>query len=291
MRVLILGMAVLAQQQAVQVQDNGSLRTESSFIEMSNKEKIAQAKKDLVDQATQVLHSVKQMKAGLAAVSSGLSKVASMEGAESNEQRDVEKRVEAEETILKSDTQRAESHATSYNHMASGANILNSESVANVKDVNRNGQQIAAARTSFSEEGEHVFNYEKELEEGVREMENKRVLFKAITESTMTGMDQLFHWAEHATPVLNVQEDAVLELTGWVTHMEGEYIRINQMIEAMGKNLKKSVKDLMWPYEQGDLAQSEVPAAASYVYDRTRSDTYDGTETSAATETSGASLK
>jgi len=254
LRCAVLAMAVLSGDVAVEVTDAGSLRTHkikkpTSFAEVHS-------------HLTMLVNTLGDLKGDMAAAKDEIDKVADMEKANSEELVELKSDAKtAAKEQLKTSIQ--ENHFnTGFNQAVSALNNMNSEMVADSTAVNSNSANLNGVHDSFQGKKSEINHYEVDLGSATANVRNRRELFTLQIDNMKAGTAEIEDWANHATPVLNTQTKAIVNLHAWITHLEGQINTVQDMVHATQvacDTFDPTHADFGQDLEDIEIAQSEKP--------------------------------
>jgi len=221
----VLLAVVLAADVAVEVSDKGSLRTHMKLPKPTSLIELHGHLKSLTD--------------GLVTLQSDMAKAKEELG--DAERREAANQAELNELADKAHVAQKEEVKTGiqesqfnggYNENIGALNNLNTEMVADSSAVNSNSANLNGVRNSYEGKKDDISHYEVELGSATANVRNRRELFALQITNMKAGTQELEEWSNHATPVLNTQTKAIVNLQAWITHLEGQSKAIMDMVAA-----------------------------------------------------------
>jgi len=156
---------------------------------------------------------------------------------------------------LKATTQETQADAAMSAHEAivwnSVADQLNkvktSDVLNNFPEMNQQGSSLNVLKEDVEGKEDETLTLDSEVNALDVDMQNRREVLNTQLAACGQACKSLDLWTTHATPIINVQEDAVVQVSSWVNHIEGQFIMTASMLCRIEKRLKGSdeCEDLM----------------------------------------------
>lgn len=154
------------------------------------------------------------------------------------------------------DQDAGEGVAEQYNTLATQFNTVKEED----KEVNFNGINNAASSLNQLKDGVTVKDDEtSDMEAQVATLQSDMHNRRAVIESQLGALDSACSnmelWTKHATPIINVQEEAMEQMAGWINHLEGQLIQVASMLSKIEEKLTGTSTDIL---EEDNAKEAEL---------------------------------
>jgi len=164
----------------------------------------------------------------------------------------------AQQTMKDQDA--GESVAEQYNTLATQFNTVKEED----KEVNFNGINSAASALNQLKDGVTVKDDEtSDMEAQIAALQSDMHNRRAVIESQIGALDSACSnmelWTKHATPIINVQEEAMEQMAGWINHLEGQLIQVASMLSKVEEKLTGTSTDILEEDNEKEAEQVGQP--------------------------------
>lgn len=212
--------------------------------------------------AAQVAGTIDELREQMKEVAHGIVRIKDLSAAQSEELGNVRTIVQNLQDVAEEDNAASFNRSQVYNDMAEEVNQENTQAVASVNTLNNADAQVNSVHESLDSKSSEMEQYEGNIAKELTSVQNRRNFLDHELQQMEKTVGTLDLWAHHATPVLNVQTDAILQLEGWINHLETQVITVNQMITRLSNDLDgEKPASLMKETESNELGQQGNPPA------------------------------
>jgi hypothetical protein len=149
----------------------------------------------------------------------------------------------AQLTTLQSETQEDKTvdaqQMLQWNNQISPAlnGIKQGNEMVNFKSFNAAGAQLNDLKDNEEEAEEETDEVEDRVGAFGVDMHNRGEVLSTQLGQIRGTCDSLLHWCGHATPIINIQEEALSQVDSWTNHLEGQMIKVAVMLQRIEKEL------------------------------------------------------
>jgi len=179
---------------------------------------------------------------------------------------DVTDSVDSVTAETKSDQVMGTQDAITWDKAADHLNTIKTEdALTNFPLINSQGASLNQLKGSVEEKSDNSNTLENEVNALQTDMTNRR----EVLDNQLLGIDAACNnmemWTKHATPIINIQEEALFQISGWVNHLESQMIQVANMLQRMELKLTGESQNILEDSEhaeEGLVGQPEEGAVA-----------------------------
>jgi len=213
----------------IEVTDAGSLRTHTAFTP----ESLAEVKAKVGALAS----DFPKMEDNLKKVGVQLENTEAILKAQGREEEDIAGKAAKQELVEREEQTQVMQNIAHYNQAVTASNKLNVGEVADGTAVNSELANFNWLHDHFTTKQAKLQNFEHTLEGTMQKFDNAHTLYTTQCTALDAGSTDIYSWAQHATPVFNTQVTALMQVEGWMNHLEGELQAAVDMAKSLAKNL------------------------------------------------------
>lgn len=146
----------------------------------------------------------------------------------------------------KTDIDIGTTQAMTYNNLAGLQNGINAEDKAvNFKGTNSGTATLNTLVEKEAQTDEELGGVKNEIGALQTDMVNRRKVLDAQLDAVEHACQNLHLWTKHATPIVNIQEEALFQIAGWTNHLESQIIQVSSMLARIEQKLTGRAENLM----------------------------------------------
>lgn len=130
--------------------------------------------------------------------------------------------------------------------------IKNEDALTNFPLMNSQGASLNTLKGNVEEKEDNSNTLENEVNALQTDMTNRR----EVLDNQLLGIDaackNMEMWTKHATPIINIQEEALFQISGWVNHLESQMIQVANMLQRMELKLTGESENILEESEHAE---------------------------------------